>query len=61
MQDSWAAPAQVGPSEKALQAMGLLSTASVVDQHQYWRLITSIFMCSGASATGLTSAGSPLR
>ena len=38
---------QVGPSEKALQAMGSLSTADVVDSRQYWRLITSIFLCPG--------------
>lgn len=38
---------QVGPSEKALHAMGSLSTADVVDNHQYWRLVTSIFLCPG--------------
>ena len=38
---------QVGPSEKALQAMGSLSTVDVVDNHQYWRLLTSIFLCPG--------------
>lgn len=37
----------VGPSEAALRSLGSLSTADIIDQRQYWRLITSIFMCSG--------------
>ena len=27
--------------------MGSLSTVDVVDNHQYWRLVTSIFLCPG--------------
>ncbi|EIE24426.1 U-box-domain-containing protein [Coccomyxa subellipsoidea C-169] len=37
----------VGPSEAALRALGSLSTSDIVDRRQYWRLITSIFLCSG--------------
>lgn len=37
----------VGPSEAALRVLGSLSAADVIDGHQYWRLITSIFLCSG--------------
>jgi hypothetical protein len=39
----------VGPSEAALRALGSLSTADIIDRRQYWRLITSIFLCSGES------------
>ena len=37
----------VGPSESALRALGSLSTSDLVDLHQYWRLLASIFLCSG--------------
>ena len=39
----------VGPSESALRALGSLSTSDLVDLHQYWRLLASIFLCSGLS------------
>ena len=39
----------VGPSEAALRALGSLSAADVIDGRQYWRLISSIFLCSGES------------
>lgn len=38
----------VGPSEAALCALGSLSNDDVVDKRQFWRLISSIFLCSGA-------------
>lgn len=38
----------VGPSESALHALGSLSTSDLVDLHQYWRILTSIFICTGA-------------
>ncbi|CAL8467415.1 g6953 [Coccomyxa elongata] len=44
----------VGPSEAALRALGSLSATDVIDRHQYWRLITSIFLCSGAIELVLT-------
>ena len=39
----------VGPSESTLRALGALSTSDLVDLHQYWRILASIFLCSGLS------------
>ena len=38
----------VGPSESTLHALGSLATSDLTDLHQYWRMVTSIFQCSGA-------------
>jgi hypothetical protein len=37
----------VGPSESTLHALGSLATSDLTDLHQYWRVVTSIFQCSG--------------
>jgi hypothetical protein len=44
----WGRNPLVGPSEDALRTLGALSTLDVIDGRQYWRLLTSIFLCSGA-------------
>ena len=38
----------VGPSETALHALGSLATSDLTDLHQYWRIVSSVFLCSGA-------------
>ena len=38
----------VGPSESTLHALGSLATSDLTDLHQYWRVVASIFQCSGA-------------
>ena len=38
----------VGPSETRLHALGSLATSDLTDLRQYWRLASSIFLCSGA-------------
>lgn len=38
----------LGPSESTLHALGSLATSDLTDLHQYWRVGTSIFQCSGA-------------
>ena len=38
----------VGPSETRLHTLGALATSDLTDLRQYWRLASSIFLCSGA-------------
>ena len=37
----------VGPSEGRLHTLGALATSDLTDLRQYWRLASSIFLCSG--------------
>ena len=40
----------VGPSAAALRSAGALDSAAVVDaRHELWRLVSGLFVCSGAS------------
>ncbi|CAL5219472.1 g1307 [Coccomyxa viridis] len=44
----------VGPSESRLHTLGALATSDLIDLRQYWRLASSIFLCSGAIQLALT-------
>jgi len=46
----------VGPSAAALRSAGALDSAAVVDaRHELWRLVSGLFVCSGASPAVVVS------
>lgn len=47
----------VGPPQAALMQLGALTSDSVTASHQWWRLVSTVFVDAGGQAAGWAFAG----